>query len=692
MVILVLLTGTAGVGAYVTLVHGSAVIGNSGAASTEPPGRSPPGTVARTGGKTNSSQSGSGAKPSSTGASSSTSGGSGNLKSRKEAIAEAERQRQQGKTNSGTRQSSPGQSNSGQSNGANSGGQQPKPETNPETKPSQPEQKPGPGPQPKPEQPKPEQPKSEQPKPQRADPDAPKSESKPEAKSNSAYNAAEKKKPDPGATKPQGEKGPEEKAKEKPQEKPNDKPPEKPLPPPTEMLDFDPGHWKTTPTPMAVVTLHNDCPPLSGRYYFRGETYSRLEGPRLFVDPDPAIDPDFVREFPTEASPPSNDPPGMILATLSTMEAFPHPIGLFNTRTFEPRQNADPSQFKRTYAFTTDPLPPFQPAMLKLGASNPNWSPELLKHYLALPDDPRYLQLATQILSAAAKEQPEAFAHPSAMLYAATIRRWVETHMIYTLKPTPTTDADVTAAYLFGDRRGFCSYIASATTYLLRAAGVPARVSVGFVVPAQRRGLGSTMLLLESDQHAWCEIYMDRVGWFPIDPAVERSEEPSKPEPDKATQNLLGEKNRRGRTGPGPSAAGVAQPVDETVDRAALGFGVLVWREAVAVVVAPLWGSERQMYRLCYRATLDRCTELGLSREMGETREEFAQRVAPRRAGVRQTERGPCVSMAGAAARFGSQAMAVFASGLSRKRITRAVPLGRRLLGWFNPVSWLWSR
>jgi hypothetical protein len=68
---------------------------------------------------------------------------------------------------------------------------------------------------------------------------------------------------------------------------------------------------------------------------------------------------------------------------------------------------------------------------------------------------------------------------------------------------------------LFEAGRGYCDYFASAMAVLLRSAGVPARVVVGYVMH-ERNGDGS-FTVREHDAHAWTEVYFQGYGWQRFD-------------------------------------------------------------------------------------------------------------------------------------------------------------------------------
>jgi len=62
---------------------------------------------------------------------------------------------------------------------------------------------------------------------------------------------------------------------------------------------------------------------------------------------------------------------------------------------------------------------------------------------------------------------------------------------------------------------GYCEQYASAMAYMVRAAGVPARVAVGYTRGERRGGYWS---VTNYDAHAWVEVYFQGLGWVPFDP------------------------------------------------------------------------------------------------------------------------------------------------------------------------------
>ncbi|MCM0676399.1 DUF3488 and transglutaminase-like domain-containing protein, partial [Micromonospora phytophila] len=62
---------------------------------------------------------------------------------------------------------------------------------------------------------------------------------------------------------------------------------------------------------------------------------------------------------------------------------------------------------------------------------------------------------------------------------------------------------------------GFCQQYAAAMAWLVRAAGIPARVAFGFSNGSNSGGGQYT--LTNRNLHAWTEVYFDEIGWVPFD-------------------------------------------------------------------------------------------------------------------------------------------------------------------------------
>lgn len=88
----------------------------------------------------------------------------------------------------------------------------------------------------------------------------------------------------------------------------------------------------------------------------------------------------------------------------------------------------------------------------------------------------------------------------------------------YTLNP-PLLGEDAVDDFLFRSRRGFCEHYASAFVFLMRAAGLPARVVTGYQ-GGEINPLGNHLTVRGRDAHAWAEVWLSGQGWMRVDPTA----------------------------------------------------------------------------------------------------------------------------------------------------------------------------
>lgn len=105
---------------------------------------------------------------------------------------------------------------------------------------------------------------------------------------------------------------------------------------------------------------------------------------------------------------------------------------------------------------------------------------------------------------------------------AAILARGIEflraQRLTYTLEP-PLLGRDTIDEFLFQTKAGFCEHFASAFTFLMRAAGVPARVVTGYQ-GGEPNPVDRIITVRQSDAHAWVEVYIAKRGWVRVDPTA----------------------------------------------------------------------------------------------------------------------------------------------------------------------------
>ena len=88
---------------------------------------------------------------------------------------------------------------------------------------------------------------------------------------------------------------------------------------------------------------------------------------------------------------------------------------------------------------------------------------------------------------------------------------------VYTLQPPLLDDDDGMDQFLFETRRGFCEHYSGAFTFLMRAAGIPARVVTGYQ-GGELNTVDDYLLVRQRNAHAWSEVWLDGRGWTRVDP------------------------------------------------------------------------------------------------------------------------------------------------------------------------------
>jgi len=86
----------------------------------------------------------------------------------------------------------------------------------------------------------------------------------------------------------------------------------------------------------------------------------------------------------------------------------------------------------------------------------------------------------------------------------------------YSLTPGEYDDLE---GFLFRRRVGFCEHYATSFATLMRLAGIPARVVVGYL-GGEYNDLGHFFLVRQADTHAWCEVWLPEKGWTRVDPTA----------------------------------------------------------------------------------------------------------------------------------------------------------------------------
>ena len=132
----------------------------------------------------------------------------------------------------------------------------------------------------------------------------------------------------------------------------------------------------------------------------------------------------------------------------------------------------------------------------------PKMSPQERRRWLQLPEDsnPQAKNLAQSLRAQ----------NLSVQQIINKVLTLFHEQFYYTLEP-PVLGKHSVDEFLFSSRRGFCEHFASSFAFLMRAAGVPARVIVGYQ-GGTFNSLENYWQVSQSDAHAWVEVWLGRQG------------------------------------------------------------------------------------------------------------------------------------------------------------------------------------
>ncbi|MBX3275746.1 MAG: transglutaminase domain-containing protein [Sandaracinaceae bacterium] len=466
----------------------------------------------------------------------------------------------------------------------------------------------------------------------------------------------------------------------------------------SDQLDFMDDYPSGSPAPDAVVLFHDDYSPPGGYYYFRQNAFSQYNGHQLVAATRAATDVDVHNVFPTTRArdvawtPPVGQSRTTVETTVAMLADNSAPLGLEAPERFVPATNPNPQRFRRLYRVHSITLTDEYFALMDMPAGDPSWDDATRQHYLQVPEDPRYAELAQRIVAGL----PEDLA-PLDVVRALAVTQYLSEHGTYSLRSRHASATDPTASFLFGDLTGYCVHFSHAAVYLMRAVGVPARVGTGYAVAEADRQGSSAILLRNSDQHAWPEVFVAGVGWVVFDVAPETVLTPGGDPPDPSLLQLLAEMARGSR--PLDDAPQPPRPLSELARESgfALGFGALG-----LVGLALLLGYFLKFLRLLgasapgaiYRRALDQLGMCGIRRAWGESPEAFARRLAREHAIASMRPLTNKHLGAAFGEHRGPDVLTAMLRDYARLRVelARTVPTWRRALGLLNPFSWILTR
>lgn len=231
---------------------------------------------------------------------------------------------------------------------------------------------------------------------------------------------------------------------------------------------------------------------------------------------------------------------------------------------------------------------------------------------------------------------------------AKAIEKYLRDTYPYTLNTSSVPDGvDFVDYFLFEEKKGYCTYFASAMTILCRAAGIPSRYIEGVVLHDEDKDRKGVYNVMSNRAHAWVEVYFEGYGWVNFEPTGSYEEvEYNMPLPVVS--------NPEGSIPPTPTpSAPSPEAVNGPEDTAEKGSakakkgvpeGLLIFLAVILLVLLRI-GAKVLLYRrsilkadknhgkeaaMIYLALLEKKLKtVGIERSPNETSAEFGARIAP---------------------------------------------------------------
>ncbi|MGW4156781.1 transglutaminase family protein [Micromonospora chersina] len=167
---------------------------------------------------------------------------------------------------------------------------------------------------------------------------------------------------------------------------------------------------------------------------------------------------------------------------------------------FSNRENSRGKRYSFDYVRST-----FSPAALRAAPSLPADDP-VLRQQTVTPS----VQAVTRLVEQLVKGRTNDYDKVRAIYDYFS----VENGFTYSLSTRGGTSGDDITDFL-ATKVGFCQQYAAAMAWLVRSAGIPARVAFGFSNGSNSGG--GAYVLTNRNLHAWTEVYFGGIGWVPFD-------------------------------------------------------------------------------------------------------------------------------------------------------------------------------
>lgn len=207
---------------------------------------------------------------------------------------------------------------------------------------------------------------------------------------------------------------------------------------------------------------------------------------------------------------------------------------------------------------------------------------------------------------------------------AERIQREIARRIKYNINAAATPGGlDPVDHVLFDQKEAYCDVFASSMVLMSRAAGIPARYVTGYLPSPENADSAGRYVVLESDAHAWAELFFEGAGWVVFDATSGAEMVPG------------GERGAPTDDRPWYQREWFRTTLDGTMV-VLLGLAVIFGLRAAAAnrkVRTPRTDLDKAF--ITYSRMLEKAT--GIRRDMSRTPDEFLAEASPKLGSARQT-------------------------------------------------------
>ncbi len=289
-----------------------------------------------------------------------------------------------------------------------------------------------------------------------------------------------------------------------------------------DLLNAGPQRYKG----QAMLVVHTNQPDPEGSLYLLGGTAAEYTGESW---DEASVVPDYSILDSLSYTPPASEGYVILPELFPDLTAGNVPAYLLKIRNmtgggmaFAPYRPAEavPTDPGRDYAIAYRPGGPadsFYPLEGRAKLEETLYRDFVYQQYLSVPErteavlSPLAEALQQEVITIEAGMPPEFLEDVSA---AQRTAQYLAKQAVYDLDvPAMERGGDFVEHFL-AEGRGYCVHFATAGAMLLRMQGIPARYASGYVAHLDASGYGE---VLDSNAHAWVEIYLDGYGWYPVE-------------------------------------------------------------------------------------------------------------------------------------------------------------------------------